>query len=220
MKNLKPVPVVIHFSSNWFLLHLKFPPCMIIRLDTIIRLFKILRPILLFATVPLLKTWHVHEFVLIQAGTIHNIRCKLCTVNEWNFCWLFLCMDAAQCKWHKRVSQHRLNNEGVGFLKILNDVGSGHVVESVHEGDCTTQWCYISQMSSCSFNGFHLNVTEDEEESDWAAMTVEEEWKEQHDKNKLDKRRPKLSDVYAVTGADDGTVGIWRPLVVRHLSCY
>ncbi len=59
------------------------------------------------------------------------------------------------------------------------------------------------------------NLERTTEESDWAAMAEEEEWKSQHDKAKLDKKDVRVEDVLVASCGEEGSVRVWRPLQVR-----
>ena len=58
------------------------------------------------------------------------------------------------------------------------------------------------------------NLERTTEESDWAAMAEEEEWKSQHDKAKLDKKDVRVEDVLIASCGEEGNVRVWRPLQV------
>ena len=50
---------------------------------------------------------------------------------------------------------------------------------------------------------------------DWVTMVEEGDWRDRHDKARLDKKDVKLEEVLAASASDDGTVRLWKPLEVR-----
>ena len=53
----------------------------------------------------------------------------------------------------------------------------------------------------------------EDESTDWATMAEEEDWNEQHDKSRLAKKDV-VEDVLVASCSDDGTIRLWRPLLV------
>ncbi len=45
-------------------------------------------------------------------------------------------------------------------------------------------------------------------------MAEEEEWREQHDRVKMDKRDARVDDLLVATCGEDGEMHVWRPLQV------
>ncbi|XP_071492969.1 telomerase protein component 1-like [Diadema antillarum] len=54
---------------------------------------------------------------------------------------------------------------------------------------------------------------------EWAAIMAEEDWKERHEKKKLDKvSKVKLEDVIVASASEDGTTQLWKPLQGNELT--
>ena len=57
-------------------------------------------------------------------------------------------------------------------------------------------------------------------QSDWATEMDAEDWRTKHQKIKLDKKDWSVEDVLVASASADGTIRLWRPLVVSQTFIY
>ncbi|XP_064629950.1 telomerase protein component 1-like [Lineus longissimus] len=120
--------------------------------------------------------------------------------------------------------QASVNAVSYSYGCIVSACGDGAVRVWSHKGtEITTLHGHSQRVNSCDVCvKVKVEQKEDTVEKsgmDWASIVNEDEWSNDHEKAKLQKKQFKIKEVLAVTCSDDGTVRVWKPTEANELAC-
>ena len=101
-----------------------------------------------------------------------------------------------------------------GLVKIWSHKGTE--ITSLHKHTQPANACDILVKTSTREDDFLLDddALPPAVESDWGTLVETEDWESSHEKMKVNRKPVSIDDVIVGSCSDDGTVNVWRPLLV------